>query len=324
MSNPFFSDVPARPHLVRPGGLKGEVFDLRRELATAFDAVAANGGGVIAWSPAGNGDAVTWQDVKTILEAKKAPMAIYLIDTSQTYEVDESVDLHFSFFNCAPGGNILLNIQDGVQLLNGGILVLSQGLFNGGMTVVFNSTGGSPNPLAWDSQDDPGRFAAFGFGGGCDVRNDGTVPVIHVQTNPDGLLIVILMNTARVLPSTGFLVEIEDGATVFLAVVNNGVGNVDAGWISAPSDPTTCLIGVLSNDSWDFADMAGWAGVVGITIVNQPITMGGGSGPTSLRPIGALEPLIPGTRYWDVDLVPPRPIFWDGAMFVDALGIGPV
>jgi hypothetical protein len=75
---------------------------------------------------------------------------------------------------------------------------------------------------------------------------------------------------------------------------------------------------------WNFQAMLGWPGVTGITIVNQPITMGGGSGPTPLRPVGALEPLIPGTRYWDIDLVPPRPVFWDGAMFVDALGVGPV
>lgn len=44
MSNPYFSDLPARPHLIRPGGLKGEIFDLRRELVIAFDGVAAGSG----------------------------------------------------------------------------------------------------------------------------------------------------------------------------------------------------------------------------------------------------------------------------------------
>lgn len=41
MSNPFFTNRSINPHLLRPGGLKGEVLDLRNDVSQAFDALAS-------------------------------------------------------------------------------------------------------------------------------------------------------------------------------------------------------------------------------------------------------------------------------------------
>ena len=289
-----------------------------------FGEGAGGGGGSIAWSPSGAGTATTWDDVRGILADTRSPMTINLIDTQGTYNITGVTDLKFSTLVAAPGINANVQIADGAQLLNGGVNQLVSGLFNGGMAVTFNSTGSSPNPLFWDSQSDPSRFAPFAFGGGATIQNNGTVPVINVRTNPDGLLVVIAENTAGILTGTGPIIHLEDGAFLFLSWANNGASmSFDPGFVTA-DNPASNTIGILSVGGFDFDRIATWVGVAGATVINNPLGMEGGSGPSAYRPFGAIGPLVRGTHYWDADLVPPRPIFWNGASFDDALGIGPV
>lgn len=281
----------------------------------------------IAWSPSGNGTARTWEDVQAILANAKAPLAIHLIDVSFIapvyYDIPAGVtDLKGSAF-FAPAGNpsqAIVRLADDAQLRNGGFNGLVSGLFNGNMTALFQSTFGSPNPLAWDTQN-LYRFAGFGFGTGAAIQNMGTIPVIHVPpATPDSLMIFAIVNNANVIPGTAPIISMDVGSTIIVVAINNGAGFIDSGWISAG---ITNLVIMLA-DGFDLGTVPTWAGAALATFINNPISIDGGAGPGFLRPFGIFFPLVIGTRYFDVSLLPPRPIYWDGAMFVDALGIGPV
>lgn len=309
--------------LARRGANEQEIDAAMSGFVAAY--LAASSQPSVAWSPVnGNGNARAWSEVVSIIDAAKAPGTISLLDTSAGstiyYDVDEDVDLKGFVFDSPPGGNVVLRVADGVQLRNGGIKELLLGMFNGGMGALFQSNGTSRSPLAWDTQEDPTRFAPFAFGGGSVLRNDGTVPVINVRANPDGLLVLIAENTASILAGVGPIVHLDPGSNLFLAVNNNGAGGFDPGFVTATT-PATNTIGVLSTTGFDFEALAAWVGVAGATFINNPLGMEGGAGPTVNRPIGAIGPLIKGTRYWDVGLAPPRLACWDGAAFVNALGL---
>lgn len=279
----------------------------------------------VAWSPSGNGNAETWADVQAMLANTNVPLTINLVDVDQTntvyYDVPAGVtDLKQSVFIAQPGGSnqAILRLADGAQLRNGGFREFESGLFSGGMGALFQSTGGSPSPLDWDTSFSPSHFSAFGFGAGSAIQNTGTIPVISVPAAaPDALMIFSPINNGSIIPGTAPIISLGAGALLIIASLNNNLASLDPGWISAG---VTNVIGILA-DGFDLSTTTTWVGAAGATILNDPITMDGGSGTTSLRPIGAIVPLVRGTRYWDIDLVPPRPIYWDGAAFVDALGI---
>ena len=300
--------------------------DIGRITEPAWLAVEATVNSV-AWSPSGNGTAKTWADVQAILANSKTPTSIHLIDVDFNvpvfYDIPAGVtDLKGSSFT-APAGNpnqSILRLADGAQLRNGGFNGLVSGLFNGNMTALFQSTFGSPNPLAWDSQL-TNRFASFGFGTGATIQNTGTIPVISVPlAAPDSLMIFVFANSANIIPGTAPIISMDLGSTMITVVLNNGAGLIDSGWISAG---ITNLVIMLA-DGFDLGTVPTWAGAALTTFINNPISIDGGSGPTFLRPFGVFFPLVIGTRYFDITLAPPKPIYWDGAIFVDALGIGPV
>lgn len=65
----------------------------------------------------------------------------------------------------------------------------------------------------------------------------------------------------------------------------------------------------------------------GCTIVNSPLGVVGGSGPSTFRPVSrGLDEfgLDVGCLYFDTTLAPTIPIWWDGAQWIDAAGTGPV
>lgn len=284
---------------------------------------------VVAWSPSGNGTARTWEDVQAFLANAKTPLNIHLVDidplgSTTFYDVPPGVtDLNGSMFFAAPGASnqAILRVSDGAQLRNGGFTEFSQGMFNGGMGALFQSTVGSPSPLAWDTASGPAHFSAFSFSGGAGVLNMGTIPVISVPpAAPDSLMIFSPLNNASIVPGTAPIISLGAGAVLIIATLNNALAQFDPGWVSANA---TNLIAILA-DGYDLNLTTTWAGAALATFINDPITIDGGSGPSTLRPVGAIVPLVKGTRYFDIDLIPPRPIYWDGAQFVDALGIGPV
>lgn len=300
--------------------------DIGRITEPAWLAVEASVS-TVAWSPSGNGNAKTWKDVQAILANTTVPLSIHLIDvdfaTPVFYDIPPGItDLKNSVFFVQAGnpGQAVLRFADGAQLRNGGFNGLVSGLFNGNMSVLFQSTIGSPNPLAWDSQD-LYRFANFGFGSGAAIQNVGTIPAIQVpQAAPDSLMIFVFANTSDIIPGTAPIISMDVGSAMIVVVLNNGAGFIDPGWISAGA---TNLVIMLA-DGFDLGTVPTWAGAAFATFINNPISIDGGSGPSFLRPFGAFFPLVVGTRYFDISILPPRPIYWDGAMFVDALGIGPV
>lgn len=304
--------------------IEGDSIEVYDDSGLTFE-TGANGGS-IAWSPYGNGSAVTWKDVKTLLANSKAPLEISFVDVDPTngveYVVDEVTDLHNSIFQAPVGGanQIVLRILDGAQLRNGGIKELVDGLFNGGMTVQFERTSG-PASLAWDSATGSSHFSAFGWGAGCSLVNTGSLPAIDVpDASPDSLFALLPANTAHILSGTAPIVSLGTGSFMFIATHNNGLAETNSSWLRADA---TNLVGVLSTN-FNFGQIATWTSASAATYINNPYDLGGGGGPTSLRPFGGIGPLGHGTQYFDTDLTPPRPIYWDGTQFVDATGTGPV
>lgn len=296
-------------------------------------AIGGGGGGgsgsAIAWSPLGNGNAVTWADVVALRAAASVPGVIYLTDVAQNgpaveYVVDEVGDIGASTFEAPVGGDnqAMIRIVNGGQIRNGGFRQLQSGMFTGGMTVRFEKTDGIAS-LAWDSADESitNGFAGFGWGGGASLENVGTTSAIVVKPAlPDSLLVAAPINTANVKPGTAPIIELGAGAFLFVSILNNGIGTIDPSWLQADASN---LIGIISED-FDFAQTLLWTNALAATVINNPVGMAGGSGPTSRRPFGAIGPLIKGTTFFDTDLVPPRPIYWDGFAFYNAVGAGPL
>lgn len=280
----------------------------------------------IAWSPAGNGNARTFDEVGALIEAAVTPPLVYLVDgfpgAGVEYDVG-SIDMRFGRV-VAPEGDAssrIFKIRDGAQVKNFGTALLGEGAFSGGMTCLGTTTSG-PSPLAWDSSEDgSGSFAAFGVSSGVLLQNDGTVPLVVVPpAAPDSLLIFAISGNSSA-GGPGAIIGLGAGANLFMVVQQaNIVGTLAATWLGANG---TNLVALLC-DGFDFAQIAGWTSAVGATVINQPLAMDGGTGPTANRPVGAIAPLAKGVRYYDQEIVPPKPIFWDGADFTDALGVGPV
>jgi len=287
-------------------------------------ALSGSGGGAIAWSPSGNGNARTLADVAAMLEASPVATTITLVDRGgPDYVVDEVVDLKGSMFATGPDGtdSAVLRVVNGGQLRNGGFELFGAGMFNGGMSAKFSKTTGDP-ALAWDSA--ASGFAPFGFGGGAAIQNTGSVPAIYVPPPaPDSLLVFSANNTGAIEPGTAPIVLLDTGATCIFASFNNGIAAIDPSWIVGDASN---LLGFIT-DGFDFTQVAAWAGVSACTQINNPATLDGGVGPSPLRPVGLLLPggvARPSTRYFDMDLAPPRPIYFVGGDFYDALGVGPV
>lgn len=296
------------------------------EIATGIMLAAtsgATGSPNIAWSPAGNGNARTFDEVGALVEASKTPPQIYLVDgvpgQHVIYDVG-SLDMKGGKVVSGPGDASAktFRIANGAQVRNLGTTIFGDASFTGGLTCETTTTGSGPSPLAWDSSEGDGHFAAFSLASGALLVTSGDVPSIIVPpAAPDSLLVFILSGNASLGGGATPAIRLEAGANLFHATTLNVIGSYFANWLEADG---TNFIGVLA-DGFDFSLIAGWPLAAGATFINQPMSMDGGTGPTAYRPLGAIVPLRLGSRYYDQEVGPPAlPIFWDGAQFTDALG----
>lgn len=280
----------------------------------------------IAWSPSGAGSAKTFTDVEAIVETSLTPNTVYLTDSNTTY-LFGTVDMKGGNFSASAGNadSRILSIPDGAIVRNLGAQIFGVGAFNGAMKVQFNSTGVDA-PLQFDTAGPPQNFAPFEFGGGTLMENLGTRAVIDIPpAAPDSLLVFIVQNNAAIGPGAGLapIVSMGAGSNCIIAMNNNINATLDPGWIVGDA---TNFVAFLTDGGFDFSLVASWVGIAACAKANQPTGLDGGSGPTAFRPMGLFGPLASGVRYFDTDLVPPRPIYWDGVamQWNDALGAGPV
>lgn len=296
----------------------------------AFRPTPLGGGGGIGWSPSGRGDARLWEQVAPLVASSTVPPRIWLDDGTPpappvTYSVNASIDMRNGVFAAMdlPQDQRILRIEDGSVLRNMGAQIFGIHSFAGGMKIQFFATGPDA-PIQWDTPLNSGPWAlslssAY-------VENLGTTAVIKMPAVsipfPDVLLVLVCEANTTLGPGSAPIVELGTGANVILALPGQVVGGgIDNGWASGDASNK---IGIIS-DGFDFSVVAAWSAVIaGAVVVNVPIGLDGGSGPDAYRPSPLFGPIKVGTNYFSTSIVPPRPIYWDGAQWVDAMGIGPV
>lgn len=269
------------------------------------------GGGGIVWSPAGNGTAKTWAEVRTLIQSTPVPQRITFPELGDyVMGVDgEVTDFHGSVFEGPIGGGVRAIIAPGAQIRNLGLPSTQ-----GDVTIVGQTNLGL-NPIGYDPQTNPFMLSAR-IGGS--FSNEGTVPMMAI---PNGALIVfVLFEGGKVNgPGTGPIIFLGTGSICILATTESSLGALDPSWIAGDA---TSLLGIESA-GFDFSQIATWAGFSGF-VANIPFNVDGGTGPTALRPIPVMGPMSLGTRYFDADLPPTGlPIWWDGTQWINAAGVGP-
>lgn len=298
---------PAIPHLgTRPGGLKGEVANLRRQ---ALDGVMATLGRTIVWSNE-DGDAKTWKEVMDIVALGPVGPTVtprYLPSGGGSMVIPAGLhDMRhgkmWGEFVGTNSGNV--NVEPGGVIQDLSLIASSQLHFTGGGT--------SPK-MTWT---DPGGGAPTVlltlFGGG--IQNDGSVPII-VREPGTFMILGAILGAGSVAPGASPAIRLKAGAILLAIGIENTTATIPISDGSVISDDNTALIGI-AHDGWftGFPNLPGFTG----TFLNIPLSQCGGSGPTAARPVPAFGPVNAGTTYYDTDIN--KPIVWDGTTWLDYAG----
>jgi hypothetical protein len=255
---------------------------------------------IIAWDPLGGGDATTWAEVMDFVNASPAPIQIYVrndgVVPAGTYDMKAAT--MYGIFD----RTVTVTVSDGAVLRN--LHEISDNLS-------LRSVSSSPIIEFIPSPTAPTVFLML-FGSR--VVNDGTSQIVHI---PAASTLVMAMFVAGGLsnPTPGigtFLID-AGGFAILLSQGANGSLSTFGDIAQGPAGTT---LGYAGFDG-PYPTPAGFAG----TVVNLAADLNGGSGPTAFRPAAGLgTPVGIGTSYFDTTIVPPRPIWWDGAQWVDATG----
>lgn len=274
----------------------------------AAKAAAGGGGNAILWAPDGSGDATTWADVMRFIDKTPSPVTVYTRPGTKeipagTYELN-----HAAIQQDTPVADYgTINVLDGALLRNLGSLGNSQRVesVSSAPCLEFDlPSGGAPRILFLTP-----------FGGGLQVA--GASPMIVVPAGE--LFVIACLNGGGLNTSSPGVSPIQLGTGSGLLVVTQGFPP-NFGGDFVRGDATTLLGYGHFGIGGPYPAPGSFAG----TVLNAPLLTMGGSGPTATRPTGLFGPLSLGTTYFDTDLVPPRPIWWDGTQWVDATGTGPV
>ena len=273
--------------------------------------------GTIFWNPLGaNADHKTWDDIMAIIEASDDPQTI-IASSNVSYEIPPNstpYNLKGAKLVCPLGdaSSTFINIQDGATLLDlSGI--------EGAATIIGNSTDRDYPSLNYSNFISSSGVAVFLQQFGNYLRNDGTEPMIIV---PDNNLFVLAQRFGGGIDLTSNVPVIQLGNNCTFILGNIG---------SSSRVPTNSIVGpatvnmiIQQDGSFDSNILNNLPGFLG-AFINAPYGADGGSGPSSFRPLPILYPYLNiGTKYFDTDLTPPKPIWWDGTQWVDATGTGPL
>jgi len=249
----------------------------------------------------------TFEQVMNVLEQSVDPLEVYVVGTCP---VPAGVfEMRFSFFNTLNLGDPKANtvdVADGGQLRN-----LSR--ISGSLVLQSNSTG----LPAWDNDSStPGGPRVYAVDRAANIgTNTGGGPVIVIP-GADFAIVGLFGPIASVNVGGGASSAVQVGAgTSVLALCFNGAA-FSTDWISGPA---SAVLNYVQDGSLLFPAIPNFLG----TVVNSAFGRVGGSGETALRPAaGLFGPVLPGTMYFDTDLVPPRPVWWNAVLtsFVDAAG----
>jgi len=286
--NPFLRSVPAIPHLNRPGGLKGETFDLRRDVGPGLLATLGRN---VLWSNV-DGDAATWAEVMDIVELAKLGPTVTTFGTpldipSGTYDFRHG---RFTAAFVGAGGN-------NVDLHAAHLMDVSD---LDGASLHFVSGGST---LTW-SPKNPGDVNVFLFSHGASLQNDEGPAAIPIRIpNGDNPLILGAVLGGGITNNAGPVVSLGPGAVLYTITGITTTGLVVGPGSVVSDDNTALMIHAHDGSFLGFPTNPGFLG----TQLNVPLNNDGGSGPTSARPSAALigGTLPPGWKYYDTTIDKP-------------------
>lgn len=255
----------------------------------------------VMWGP--DGDVQTWEEVMDFVNSSKAPVDIipYSYGVPQeipagTYEMNHSRMVSPRYGEPSPN---VVRALDGAVLRN---FLSIQG------AMVFESISSSPI----FEYDVLGGYPISLFADANSVWvNNGTAPFIQV---PDNEFSVISFRSGGQYPGNPSvpLIALGDNC-ICLIVINNGIQAIQDYVISGP---VSSAIIVRHDGSFSFPIPP--LTLFGGSMFNSPLGVNGGAGGTSFRPVPFVGPVSTGCQYFDLDLAPPRPIWWDGSQWIDA------
>jgi hypothetical protein len=134
---------------------------------------------------------------------------------------------------------------------------------------------------------------------------------MYVQ--PAGGFTILLVQSGVVLPGTAPIVQVGAGGTAYVRVVSGGT--IDPSAIAGPASATILFI----HDGQIKFPVGPFPGLdPGATILNMPLGVCGGSGPTAFRPFTGdpSSPVSVGCLYADTDVS--KLVVWTGDDWVDS------
>lgn len=257
----------------------------------------------ITWGP--NGDVQHWEDVVDFINASTSPVDIYALTEGTPLQITNTgspVEMHNSRFIGNNYGDFFFNIleiQDGVLLRN---------------------MGGSEGALVLRSLSSSKVFENDPHGGGPAIyfmnfnavyQNMGTAPMIEI---PDNEFVVFGLRGGGVTSGTpGQPIVNLGNSSLCLVGLREGIQTLYDEFISGPA---SSMAGISHDGTIPFPipTFPLFAG----TVLNLPVGVVGGSGPTSFRPTTGFSSLSEGCTYYDTDIT--TPIWWDGSVWLDASG----
>ena len=289
---------PSRPHLLRGRGLAGEVARLHRE---------ANDGRLFlqsslnrfSWSPAGNGDLKTWEQVAQRIADCKTPCSITIM-LGESYSIpasDEKWELKNSVFETAVGAGTEIEIEDGATLRDCG----------GGVgPVVFKGFSSNEDHPSFDYT----LFGANPLGGpgvlllqfGAVLKQQGTSPMVIVP--PDRMVVLAARYSSPFDPGSlpnQQIVKLNGTAILLLTTIGTSPNIPD----DSIGGDALSIIGVQHDGAGKYPyNQSAFNG----SVANLPLGANAGAGPTSFRPAGGFGPIPDGCYYYDLTLR--KPLWW--------------
>lgn len=276
--------VEACANLRSKGANETELDSAMAAAVTAYVKATAGGGGYspghpILWRADGQGDVASAAELVAMVSSSKAPPEIccdsnfgqLLIPTGSTVDLQ-----HARLVKYQPGANGQFVVAGTLKNVN--FLIGVQMLIDPAATSpAFIFEGGNPDVLICM------------FGGG--VTNNNAAPAIVIA--PGALLIVGGLLGGGVGSGASPCIEVGSGSFLVGFQIDNTTGNaIGDGTVSSVDNTGILVIGHTGNFT-GFPVCPAFTG----TMINNPLTQDGGSGPTSARPQSALLPVIPGTFY---------------------------
>lgn len=259
----------------------------------------------ISWGPNGGGQYKTWEQVYNALQKSITPVNIFLkgnplttqyVIPSGTYDLKNSNFIGLTFAS-APNTLILEN----------GCLLKSLDRVIGNVLIYSNSSSG--NTIECIQPD----LCVTVFEIGSAVSNFGTTPLFTIPPGQLNVLALLGGKTYVGNPASA-IVNVPNGSVCLIYAISGA--HLTDNIVSGPAG-ATCVLEHDGAVNFPFPTQSLFSG----TLLNVPLGMQGGSGPTSFRPdtSGSFGvPLSIGCTYFDTDLT--LPIWWDGTIWIDAAG----